>query len=111
MLALLSAYTSKNDHENQRVQGLKNMAVPEQLEAIASRLTELSIAIRGVAAWPELARLKTLAEEKAEIDFSAVENALGNVLKSLDETSLDRVLKEHASRLRGRKKGGGWLPR
>ena len=111
MLALLSAYTTRGDHELQRRQGLPLMRLEDQLAVIASRLEAFSVTIRDVAHWPELERLNVLADERDAIDFGRVENAITRLLESLDESALERVLKEHAARLRKRKKDGGWFPR
>jgi hypothetical protein len=111
LLALLTAHTTRPDHEAQRRQGLALMPLEDQLNAIASRLEAFSVSIRDVAHWPELERLDVLGDEQEAIDFSRVENALQRLLESLDESSLERVLKEHAARLRRRKKDGGWFPR
>jgi hypothetical protein len=111
VLALLSAYTTRGDHELQRRHGLPLMRLEDQLAAIASRLEAFSVTIRDVAHWPELERLTVLADERDAIDFGRVENAIQRLLESLDESALERVLKEHSARLRRRKKDGGWFPR
>jgi hypothetical protein len=106
LLALLAAFSGRSVDSEPRRRALSTMLPESQLEAIRTRLSTLSVALRDVPRWPELERAERLADEP-DVDLTVVENGIQNLILALEETALDRVLKERLARLRKKKKKEG----
>jgi hypothetical protein len=110
LVRLLGAFT-RGDVESVRRRGLGYLEQNQQATAIASYLENINSALREAVQSPELGRLGALLPEPADIDFTHAERSIERLLLTLDDSTLEKTLKQLAARLRKRRPETGWFSR